>query len=628
MGTKPVTFIRQVMAACFYPELLQSDRLPRDVKFRAQELLQQCGGSVGVYSDTFGLEYVQHNVARFIEERDGGVPCDPQNIYLTAGSQKAGQLSLKLLVLNLTLTLSLSALVESPGPNPNPNPLSQLLLKLLILTLTLTLFQLLLKLLVLTLTLTLFQLLLKLLVLTLTLTLFQLLLKLLVLTLTLTLFQLLLKLLVLTLTLTLFQLLLKLLILTLTLTLFQLLLKLLVLTLTLTLFQLLLKLLVLTLTLTLFQLLLKLLVLTLTLTLFQLLLKLLVLTLTLTLFQLLLKLLVLTLTLTLFQLLLKLLVLTLTLTLFQLLLKLLVLTLTLTLFQLLLKLLVLTLTLTLFQLLLKLLTLTLTLTLFQLLLKLLVLTLSLFQLLLKLLEAGGVRLPYFLADQGVCWELDVQELQRVVQSARGHCTPSVLYINNPGIPTGHVQSRQSIEEVIRFAASEGLYLLVDEVYQDSVFGQGRAFLSYKKVLYEMGPEFSSRVELAAIHSASKGVAGECGSRCGFIEFVNLDPQVKSLSASYFSANSVPPTSGQLVLVTALHSPRAGEPSYYTWTQESQSHLSSLSRNAALVVESLDRIPGIRVLSPQGGFFCFPRIHIPPLVVHEAEVPQKEIEEKC
>ncbi|MGH0164366.1 UNVERIFIED_CONTAM: hypothetical protein FKN15_065547 [Acipenser sinensis] len=184
--------------------------------------------------------------------------------------------------------------------------------------------------------------------------------------------------------------------------------------------------------------------------------------------------------------------------------------------------------------------------------------------------------------------------------------------------SGHVQSRQSIEEVIRFAASEGLYLLVDEVYQDSVFGQGRAFLSYKKVLYEMGPEFSSRVELAAIHSASKGVAGECGSRCGFIEFVNLDPQVKSLSASYFSANSLPPTSGQLVLVTALHPPRAGEPSYYTWTQESQSHLSSLSRNAALVVESLDRIPGIRVLSPQGGFFCFPRIHIPPLVVQEAE----------
>lgn len=34
------------------------------------------------------------------------------------------------------------------------------------------------------------------------------------------------------------------------------------------------------------------------------------------------------------------------------------------------------------------------------------------------------------------------------------------------------------------------------------------FHSFKKVLYEMGPEYSSNVELASFHSTSKGYMGE------------------------------------------------------------------------------------------------------------------------
>lgn len=34
------------------------------------------------------------------------------------------------------------------------------------------------------------------------------------------------------------------------------------------------------------------------------------------------------------------------------------------------------------------------------------------------------------------------------------------------------------------------------------------FHSFKKVLYQMGPEYSSNVELASFHSTSKGYMGE------------------------------------------------------------------------------------------------------------------------
>ncbi|CAF0957261.1 unnamed protein product, partial [Brachionus calyciflorus] len=43
-GQKPITFLRQVMALCTYPELLNSDKFPQDTKDRAQALLNACGG--------------------------------------------------------------------------------------------------------------------------------------------------------------------------------------------------------------------------------------------------------------------------------------------------------------------------------------------------------------------------------------------------------------------------------------------------------------------------------------------------------------------------------------------------------------------------------------------------------
>jgi len=40
----------------------------------------------GSYSASQGLDAVRQDVARYIERRDGGVPCDPDNIYLTTGA--------------------------------------------------------------------------------------------------------------------------------------------------------------------------------------------------------------------------------------------------------------------------------------------------------------------------------------------------------------------------------------------------------------------------------------------------------------------------------------------------------------------------------------------------------------
>lgn len=47
-----------------------------------------------------------------------------------------------------------------------------------------------------------------------------------------------------------------------------------------------------------------------------------------------------------------------------------------------------------------------------------------------------------------------------------------------------------------------------QVYQDNVYAEGCQFHSFKKVLFEMGPEYSNTVELASFHSTSKCYMGE------------------------------------------------------------------------------------------------------------------------
>lgn len=48
-----------------------------------------------------------------------------------------------------------------------------------------------------------------------------------------------------------------------------------------------------------------------------------------------------------------------------------------------------------------------------------------------------------------------------------------------------------------------------QVYQDNVYAEGSQFHSFKKVLMEMGPPYSTQQELASFHSISKGYMGEC-----------------------------------------------------------------------------------------------------------------------
>ncbi|XP_064410069.1 alanine aminotransferase 2 isoform X2 [Latimeria chalumnae] len=232
-------------------------------------------------------------------------------------------------------------------------------------------------------------------------------------------------------------------------------------------------------------------------------------------------------------------------------------------------------------------------------------------------ELNAVQINYYL-DEDNCWALDIGELQRSLQEARQYCNPKVLCIINPGNPTGQVQSRKCIEDVIRFAAEEQLFLMADEVYQDNIYAQGCQFHSFKKVLFEMGPEFTNNVELVSFHSISKGFMGECGYRGGYMEVINLDPDVKRQLTKLVSVRLCPPVSGQALLDVVMNPPQPGEPSYEQFMAEKNLVLSNLAEKAHLTEQLLNTVPGICCSPAQGAMYAFPRIEIPPKAIEQAK----------
>ncbi|XP_071342624.1 alanine aminotransferase 2-like [Trachinotus anak] len=237
-------------------------------------------------------------------------------------------------------------------------------------------------------------------------------------------------------------------------------------------------------------------------------------------------------------------------------------------------------------------------------------------------EAGVTLVPYQLIEERG-WAVELHELQRAVTTARGHCDPRALYISNPGNPTGHVQDRKSIEEVIQFAAAERLFLLVDEVYQDSVYGQETEFISYKKVLFEMDKELSETVELVSFHSLSNACMGECGLRAGFMEAVNMDPEVKHYVDTMLCTDISTPVTGQLALDLMVNPPRPGDPSYDTYTQEILLTRATLSQNAQRAWRFLNGLPGMNCQPAMGGIYLYPSLHLPPEIIDQAKILEVE-----
>lgn len=101
LGQKPLTYLRQVLALCEWPELAQKapELFPSDVLETARKALAGSQHGLGAYSESKGIRFVRKAVADFIHERDG-IPTDPEAVYLTDGATQGIDTALRILISN------------------------------------------------------------------------------------------------------------------------------------------------------------------------------------------------------------------------------------------------------------------------------------------------------------------------------------------------------------------------------------------------------------------------------------------------------------------------------------------------------------------------------------------------
>ena len=221
---------------------------------------------------------------------------------------------------------------------------------------------------------------------------------------------------------------------------------------------------------------------------------------------------------------------------------------------------------------------------------------------------GGTLVGYHL-DESLGWGLDLDEMEQAVADAaeRGVVTRALVVIN-PGNPTGQVLSETEMRQLIQFAYKHKIVLLADEVYQVNVYDpEEKPWASFKYALSTMPEEIASSVELFSFHSISKGVMGECGHRGGYMELVNIAPDVVDQMYKYRSISLCSNTVGQYLIELMTNPPLPGEPSYPQYLEETQGTFDSLKRRAVKLTTALNELPGITVRVSPGALYAFPRV---------------------
>ena len=180
------------------------------------------------------------------------------------------------------------------------------------------------------------------------------------------------------------------------------------------------------------------------------------------------------------------------------------------------------------------------------------------------------------------FRLDVEEL-------RGLVTPrtKLLIVNTPANPTGGVLTREDCESIAQLAIERDLVVLTDEIY-------GRLTYEGEHVsLYSMEGMAERTVLLDGVSKAW----AMCGWRLGYGAMpVELARRMDTLM---INSSSCAAAFTQLAAVEAFESEESDA--------AVEAMVADFQRRRDVVVDGLNRIPGITCRRPAGAFYVFPDI---------------------
>lgn len=189
-------------------------------------------------------------------------------------------------------------------------------------------------------------------------------------------------------------------------------------------------------------------------------------------------------------------------------------------------------------------------------------------------------IPIIVTPEDGRYEPRIQDIEEAVTSH----TKAVI-VNSPNNPSGIVYSEGFIRDIVEFCEKKHLFLIMDDIYHKLVFDGKRA-----PSVYQFSHEDHENSRIVVINGISK-LYGMTGFRIGWAiankriiqGMVNIQAQTSSCPSALLQAAAVGALNGMQSYVDALRL--------------------TLQNNRDLMVRELSGIDGVRVVKPDGTFYC-------------------------
>jgi aspartate aminotransferase len=176
----------------------------------------------------------------------------------------------------------------------------------------------------------------------------------------------------------------------------------------------------------------------------------------------------------------------------------------------------------------------------------------------------------------------LSDIEKVVNSQT-----RMIIVNSPNNPSGAVFSDDFISQVVEYCESKNIYLVMDDIYHKLVFDG-------KKIapVYDFTKKDIESTNVIVVNGISK-TYGMTGFRVGWVvSNRKLTKTMTSIQGQITTCNSP-------VCQVAAEAALTGDQSCV------DELISVIQKNRDMVMRELKSIPGIKVVKPEGAFYCLP-----------------------
>lgn len=173
-----------------------------------------------------------------------------------------------------------------------------------------------------------------------------------------------------------------------------------------------------------------------------------------------------------------------------------------------------------------------------------------------------------------------------IQQAVSSYTKAII-VNSPNNPSGVVYSEEFIAQIVEFCESKNIYLIMDDIYHKLVFDGRKAALAYSCTQKDL-----ESTKVLVVNGVSK-LYGMTGFRIGWVVANRkLVEVMNNVQAQTTSCTSV-------VLQAAAEGALTGMQSIV------ESLRLAMQNNRDVTMQELRSFTDIKVVKPQGTFYCLP-----------------------